>query len=199
MSIASVHPQYSSIYLDWQLMRHTHGGERMVKDAGFTYLPATPGQRRDGLEKGQKGRDSYDAYKLRAVFPGYVTEAVKSLIGIMHHNPPTIELPVAMEPLREKGTVSGESLELLLRRINEQQLIAGRVGLLADLQKGAQLPYIATYDAETVINWDNGQVDDPTLQSLNMVVLDESEFVRVNYFEWQLLNQAWCVLMLGNP
>jgi hypothetical protein len=198
MSIASVHPQYSLVFLDWQLMRHVHDGERAVKDAAFTYLPATPGQKRDGLEKGNKGRAAYDAYKLRAVFPGFVTEAVKSLIGIMHHNPPTIELPAVMEPLREKGTVFGESLELLLRRINEQQLIAGRIGLLADLQKGAQLPCIATYEAETVINWDNGQVDDPTLQSLNLVVLDESEFVRVNYFEWQK-EIKHRVLMLGDP
>lgn len=182
--------------LDWQLMRHVHAGERAVKDAELTYLPATPGHRLDGMAVGAEGRASYDAYKTRAIFPGYVTEAVKSLIGIMHHNPPTIELPVVMEPLRDKGTVNGESLELLLRRINEQQLIAGRVGILADLQDGSPLPYIATYEAETIINWDNGQIDDPTLQSLNLVVLDESEYERVNVFEW-VQKTKHRVLILG--
>lgn len=196
-------------------MRHAYAGERAIKNAvisspdsttastaapGTLYLPATPGQVLNGLGVNQQGRSSYDAYKARAVFPNYVSEGVRGMIGVMHNKPPVIELPSALAPLRETASVHGEGLELLLRRINEAQLVSGRIGLLLDLPDSGNpiLPYIATYDAETIINWDTGYVDEPTLQALNMLVLDESGYERVDYFEWKLV-QRYRVLMLGDP
>lgn len=217
MAISDFHPEYSAMLPDWQLMRDSYAGERNIKFGasllptpnlvevgigvpGTAYLPPTPGQVLDGMQIGQQGRVSYEIYKARAVFPDFVTEAVKAMIGSMHSNPPIIELPPALEPLMDIASVHGEGLELLLRRINEAQLVAGRIGLLLDLPTtgNPSLPYIATYDTETVINWDSGEVDAPTLQSLNMVVLNESHYKRVDYFEWRL-KIAYRVLMLGDP
>lgn len=201
MSIDSKHPLYTEFYPDWELMSDAYRGERTIKDAGVKYLPPTPGQVIDGMEKEQPGWKNYQAYKARARFPDFVSQAVEALIGIMHHKPPTIELPDKLEDLREKATVKGESLEMLLRRINEAQLVTGRLGLLADVKNDAAvgvLPYIALYRTQDIINWDDGKREEIVLQNLNLVVLNESEYERQTGFEWNF-ETKYRVLVLGDP
>lgn len=186
MALDSKHPQYVAAIDQWQKLRDGYAGERVVKDRGFVYLPATPGQTLDGINRGERGRQNYEAYKTRAVYPPFIAEAVKAMVGVMHHKPPVIELPTALELLRENATADGESLEMLLRRINEAQLVTGRIGLLLDLPAtpSAEVVFqVATYEAEKVINWD-----------VNLVVLDESDVERNADFEWQAV-QKFRVLM----
>jgi len=202
MALNSVHPLYAKHHEDWCLMRDVYRRERAVKEKRRTYLPATSGMIADGVDvKGRPGYEAYQAYLTRAVFHDFVAEAVEAMIGMMHHKPPAIELPAALEPLRELATLNGESLAQLLRRINEAQLVTGRIGLLLDLPAEASLaprPYIATYKAEDILNWDDGRRDELTLQTLNLVVLNESEFERQREFEWEL-KEKYRVLMLGRP
>jgi hypothetical protein len=87
----------------------------------------------------------------------------------------------------------------LLRRINEEQLITGRIGLLADIptRTSDPLPYIATYSTERLINWDDGTVEGLIPQILNFVVLDETEYERNKLnFGWTL-EEKYRVLALG--
>lgn len=196
--IETVHPLYVRHIPDWELMDDAFRGERRVKDRGYKYLPATPGQEIDGLQTGQKGVKNYRAYKIRARFPDFVSSAVEALLGVMHSKPATIELPDKMADLMEKATIKGESLHMLLRRINEHQLISGRLGLLADIEDGAQvgtLPYIAVYKAKDVINWDDTQKNITVRNRLNLVVLNESRHERIN-LEWQF-KRRYRALMLG--
>lgn len=206
MALNSKHPDYDACAADWLQMRDTYAGQRAVKAAGRTYLPATSSQLIDwhkqipGFTVG-KGEAAYLSYVDRSVFPEYVSEAVRALVGTMHHKPPVITLPAALEPLREAATLSGESLESLLRRINEAQFVTGRIGLMLDLPAsktiGAVLPYVATYTAESVINWDAGASDEPSLNTLNLVVLDESGQRRGVDFEWEEA-KVYRVLLLGS-
>lgn len=203
MSIQSRHPQYAEFLEDWDVMMDTFRGERVVKAAGTKYLSATSGMIADGFPNVDSiGGKAYTAYKMRAIFHSFVDEAVKTLVGIMHHKKATIELPTAMEPMRENATVKGESLEMLLRRINEQQLVTGRYGLLLDLPSTPTieqvLPYIATYQAKTIINWDDGRREDPVVQTLNLVILDESEDERQRDLSWERI-EKFRVLVLGDP
>lgn len=201
MALDSKHPKYAEMIAAWIKMRHCYSGEDAVKMAGQIYLAPTPGQNLDGMELGGYGRANYDAYKMRAVYPAYVGEAVKAMIGVMHHKPPVIEVPNVMKPLLERATLQGESAPLLLRRINEQQLITGRIGLMLDLASNdgaAALPYIATYDAEHILNWDDGSRDALPLQTLNLVVLNETESEMSADFEWQTV-EKFRVLVLGDP
>lgn len=187
MGLDSTHPLYADRKEDWVTMRDLYRGERAVKAKGTTYLPATKGMQLDGMGAGKIGQEVYDAYRLRAVFPDYVKDAVEAYIGLLHQKPPTIELPEALEPLRERATLYGEPLELLLRRINEEQLVTGRCGLLLDLPLNPDpsdpMPYIALYITEAIRNWDDGEVNEGLAQ-LNLVVLDESSFKRGADFEW---------------
>ena len=201
MALSSKHPSYIKTLQDWNLMSDVHAGERKIKEAGEQYLPVTSGQRADGMNTGQPGKAAYDAYVSRAVFPNSVKDAVEAMLGVMHHKPPVIELPKTMEPMLENVTLFGESLELLLQRINEQQLITGRLGLLLDVIDNAPvgtLPYIATYQAGTILNWDDGSIGSPVLQKLNLVILDESENVRIANFEWEF-QRKYRALILGDP
>lgn len=196
--ISTLHPLYAKYIPDWELMDDAFHGERRVKDKSYKYLPATPGQLIDGLQGNQKGRKNYMAYRMRARFPEFVSDAVEALLGVMHHKPATIELPEKMSELVDKATIKGESLQMLLRRINEHQLITGRLGLLADIEDGAQvgtLPYIALYKAKDIINWDDTQKDVQQRNRLNLVVLDESRHERID-LNWQF-KRRYRALVLG--
>lgn len=200
MALDSKHPDYSKLFTIWKKLRDCYEGEQAIKLAGELYLPATPGQNIDGMEPNGRGYKNYQAYKMRARFPNYVKRAVEQMVGAMNSQAAVIELPAALEPLREAATTRGESLDLLLRRINAEQLTVGRIGLMCDLPAGQTLqglPSIATYDAETIINWDDGRRDMPVIQSLNLVVLNETENERQADFEW-LEVIKYRVLVLGD-
>jgi hypothetical protein len=191
MALESLHPLYVDRASDWEEMRDLYKGERHVKSKGEKYLPATKSMKLDGMGNAANGRPNlgqevYNAYRIRAVLPDYVKDAVEAFIGMLHHKPPTIELPEQLEPLREAATMFGEPLEVLLRRINEEQLVTGRLGLLADLPTNPDptnpMPYIAMYVAEAGRNWDDGSIDNGEAD-LNLVVLDESSYRR-DGFDW---------------
>lgn len=202
MAANSKHPAYIAALPDWIVMQHTNAGERTIKSNRETYLSTTSGQRADGMASGQEGRAAYDAYLARAHYPSVVNDAVEAMIGVMHHKPPKIDLPAALEPMRESATVHSENLEMLLRRINEGQLVDGRVGLLLDLPGvaviGSVKPYIAMYKAQDILNWDDGRREVLVAQNLNMVALNESEFERKNDFEWEFEGKTR-MLILGDP
>lgn len=195
-NLAEKHPQYGYQSENWILMRDAYRGQRQVKSKRTLYLPATSGQIADGMDnQNQSGFKAYNAYLKRSRFPNFVREAVQTAIGMMHSQPPKIELPSELEGITSS---KGEILSQLLRRINEEQLITGRVGLLADLPtSGGNLPYIATYAAERLINWDDGTVEGLVPQVLNLVVLDESEAERNTLsFGWEV-QEKYRVLVLG--
>ncbi|HWV45500.1 MAG TPA: DUF4055 domain-containing protein [Nitrospira sp.] len=200
-AIDSRHPRYSEWMLVWQKLRDFYEGEERVKDQGELYLHPTEGMILDGMkgqgEAKQLGLKRYEAYKARAVVPEYVETAVELLLGLLHQKPATIKLPPEMEPLRTICSANRESLDQFQRRINVEQLITGRFGIMCDIAKDAtptDLPYMALYSTERIINWDdNDEMAGPN--ALNLVVLDESKLVRVD-FEWKFMN-AKRVLQLG--
>lgn len=201
MAISSKHPLFSKYLEDWVLCADCYAGERAVKDKGMSYLPATSGMLADGARTvNSEGWNAYQAYKTRAVFHEFFAEAVETFMGMMWNKPPVIELPKALEPMRDKATVQGESLEQLLRRINEQQLVRGRLGLLADFPEKPTTeqitPYLALYEAEAIINWDDGIREEIGYDRLNLVVLDETNEERNEDFGWQRV-EKYRVLTLG--
>ena len=203
MALDSKHPLYIERLPDWQQMEHTHAGERVVKAQGFLYLKPTSGMVQDGVMVGHttKGWSNYEAYRQRARCPDLVRETVEALIGVMWRKPPVIEVPAVLAPMIEEATPENESLQQLLRRLNEHQLWMGRCGLFGDvIDRGARAgqPYIALYEAQDTINWDAGRRDGIEVQNLNLVVIDESGPERVRGFEWENVSK-WRVLMLMTP
>lgn len=201
MSLQEVHPQYADFIQRWVLCRDAHHGQEVVKGKREAYLPPTRGMDLDGMGSDQPGRIRYDAFLSRALFPEVFADTINVLVGIMNRKPPSIELPDVMEDMRDKATILGESLEDVIRKINEQQLITARVGLhldvpMQEVQIPNALPMLSLFNAEAVINWDDGEALDPTRQMLNLVVLDASESVR-NGFSWDYI-EKYRVLQLGS-
>ncbi len=201
MAINSKHPLYNYFLDDWELCRDSYKGERAIKEKGVKYLPATSGQQADGMQNAEAiGMKAYTAYKTRAVYHEYPREAVEKAIGVMWQKPPVIKLPKVLEPLLDKATTKNESLFQLLRRMNEEQLMTGRLGLLLDLPNTPTLantvPYIAMYYAENIINWDAGTREEVATEVLNLVVLDETAYERNKDFDWELVYK-YRTLVLG--
>lgn len=170
-AVDTKHPEYVARAGQWRLMRDTAGGEADVKAAGEEYLPQPSGftAQEDG------GRALYAAYQKRAQFPEIVQPTIHGMVGVIHRTEAQIEMPAAMEPLWEKATKDGLPLEALHRRITAELLTTGRYSLLADAaSEGSDLPWLAGYSAEALINW----ADDRSL-----FVLDESGLKREG-FRW---------------
>lgn len=187
------HPDLDDVIEDYQLVRDCYRGARRIKEKDVTYLPPTSGMVEDGLfaydSEGMQvfntrsiGFARYKAYLQRAVFPEFVQEAAETLVGIMHREPAVFKLPRAMEPMLKSATRKGESLNALLRRINLEQLLTGRIGLLVDAppaNSSRTTPHLVTYAAERIVNWDDETLEaDFGVSRLQMVVLDESKRTR---------------------
>lgn len=107
------------------------------------------------------------------------------MIGVIHRTVAQIAMPKAMEGLWENATADGMTLESFHRRITGELLLMGRYALLADASsEGSDLPWLAGYTTEALINW-SPERD---------FVLDESGLKR-DGFQWSQ-RQAYRVLRL---
>lgn len=198
----SIHnPYYLSREVEWKIMRDAYGGERYIKESNQIYLPATASMLDNGMGVGQDGWAAYQSYRGRSVYHELVKPSLMAMLGVMHRKPPTIKLPKKMEPMLEKATFNGESLHWLLQKINEQQMLVGRIGLFLDVRKEKgpnELPYIVTYNAEQIINWDSSKVgDDEGYRTLEFVVLDESDMERKDNLAWTRIARYRVLAMAG--
>lgn len=197
------HPEFLAVEDLYQTMSDCYDGERTIKTRGQRYLPATQGQLLDGARSGNSatvGSKSYEAYKMRAVFHNFVRDAVDTYLGMLHQEPCSILVPDSMKPMIESLGVSGESAQMVLRDINMNQLLYGRCGLLLDVASGLTvdkaLPYVAVYSARSIVNWDDGTIEQGK-QRIELLTLDETSDARVGMFEWER-KPRWRVLMAKN-
>lgn len=164
------------------MMRASARGEKAVKEAGEDYLPMPSGFR----VQADGGRAMYAAYQKRAQFSEIVAPTIRGMIGVIHRTEAQISMPKAMEGLWEKATADGLPLEALHRRITGELLLMGRYSLLADAaSEGSDLPWLAGYTTEALINWSPAR---------DFFVLDESGLQR-DGFLWNQ-KQAYRVLRL---
>lgn len=167
--IKSVHPEYAKNLPVWQRMRDSSDGEAAVKERGEDYLPMKSGIK--AMTDARRKVEAYERYKFRAEFPDIVGPTIRGSAGLVHKSPAVIELPSALEGLRERATMDGLTLEQLHTRITTELLLVGRYGLLPGISDSGEI-YLARYRAEAIRNWDetDGEPD--------YVVLDESGYVR---------------------
>jgi hypothetical protein len=212
-NISDPHPDFNARRSDWVVMFDGNEGQRHIKSKTTQYLPATSGMRALSTTPSKldgEGLALYTAYLTRAFFPDLVKETVRALTGILDREPANIELPEALEDMRELATPKGESLNDLLVQIHINQLLYGRLGLLLDVDPNRDLPLIVRYPAPQILNWDDltvtgdiRQQDDSkrseAIRRLLLTVLDESRFERDtgNKFTWNLVPR-FRVLNLGD-
>jgi hypothetical protein len=157
------HPRYTAFASSWRTMRRCYDGEDDVKAAGEEYLPMKSGTRK--IKDLKVRQQAYDDYQFRAEFPELVAPTVRGALGTILDTAAVIELPQGLEPLRERATIDGLTLDQLHRRVATELLITGRYGLIPGIRNGA--PYLAGYRAEAITNWEDVDGD------LDFLILDE--------------------------
>lgn len=173
MAVSTKHPDYTRAREDeWKLCRHAYQGEGEIKRWGEIYLPRPSGYSTEGGYS-DAGDKAYNAYKSRAQFPEMFATSVGAMTGIIHDEVISVELPSALEYLREDADGQGTPLDEFHREITREILLTGRYGILTDAPETGGDPFLVGYEARRLINWDQG-----------FYVIDESGDERTG-FAWQ--------------
>ena len=172
-------PEYTAAKYRWRLVRDVCKGSETVKAAGDYYLP-----RPNASDKSQDNKDRYDAYKKRAVFYNATGRTKHSLVGAVFRTWPTLTVPGALGYVTKDIDGQGVSVYQQSQSVIGHLLEVGRHGLLvdyaavepgtvskADEQAGRARANVASYPAESIINWKTRQVGGQHL--LSLVVLRE--------------------------
>ena len=147
MPVDTTHSKYDELAPFWERMRDAVKGEDQIKKRSTRYLPIPP-----GLGKGSESPE-YKNYKARARYPETVSPAIEGMVGLMGRKLNEPELPDALKYLENEATPDGLTLSDLINRLRHEVCTVGRYVLFVDLPEDGGDPYIATYAAESVINW----------------------------------------------
>ena len=180
VAVDTKHPDYLDREDEWQMMRHFERGPKAVREAREKYLPMPSGFKISPTA----GREEYDAYVSRADVPDVLGPTLRGMVGLIHRTPFEIEgleegSPLA--PLLESATRDGLTLDAFSQRVTGELLLMGRYAILPDLppaeEGGAEVPWLAGYAAETIVNWSENR---------DLYVLDESDRRRsdTDEFSW---------------
>lgn len=200
MSITTTHPQYSDALERWQKNRDFCKGEMAVKDKGRVYLPDDNQKFVNGVPEDASvtGPDA-DPYKYQRQYYNYLRRATllaiaqhtrNGLVGMVFNEPPIHDLPDSLGFILENADGSGQALEQLGKFTVSEVIEVGRVGLLVDMPpakegaskadeiEGNLRPRILTYNAESIVDWDEETIG--SLTFLSFVKLRECYYDRTD-------------------
>lgn len=166
---AFTHPEVLYWYNEWKLIRDCIEGEKAVKGETVRYLPKF-----EGMEGGD-----YDAYLSGATFYNFTGRTVKAMIGSIFRRRPVVQgLPESLKIDLTRITRVANSFNVFTKFTAREILSMGRFGVLVDYPAGTgtQLkPYIASYTAENILDWNTALDPDSGKYVLTRVVLREFE------------------------
>ncbi|MEI2416206.1 DUF4055 domain-containing protein [Orrella sp. JC864] len=171
MPVTTPHPDYIRADPDWTLMDDALEGERAVK-ARNSNLPKPSGMA-EAEKLDSNNSYLYAAYTERAVYPHWVKDGLRTMVGLVSRLQPEIELPERMADMELNATADGFGLRQLFLRVVAATLAYGRKVLLTDVDAAGR-PYIALYGARDAINWKTAGLDVDGRQDLVLAVLKES-------------------------
>lgn len=199
----SRHSEFSAVYPTWQLMRDCLAGEAKIKTGSEKYLPRPSGQviiSGDDPTANHLRHQAYTAYLTRACFPDLLAPTVRGINGVLHRKPARIELPTALEYLKDRATPDLLSLGALSRRVAADLLALGRHILLVDAPRAPSStarPYLVSYRPECLINWREEVIEDRRLLTLAVLETEAERPDPDDPFRTKCVKQ-WRVLRLDN-
>ncbi len=170
MAVTDQHPQYIAAKPAWQIMQDAVAGEEVIKFSSTAYLPKSAGMI-EAEKQGDRTGEIYKAYLARAQYPLWVQDALRSMIGLVSKLTPEIQIPHQnLKELENNATNDGFGLKQFFIRVVIELLEYGRCGILVDVD-GNGKPYFAMYNALSIINWKENNVEGR--RDLNLIVLEE--------------------------
>jgi len=161
MPVNSPHPDYTNHAKKWQRIRDVLCGTEEVKNRGVAYLPKPNGH--DDTD--------YTGYKMRAEFYPATQRTVDGLAGAVFRKEPRIDVPEQFNDMIAAITAKGTDLTTFAKMVVRETISMGRYGALIDVRDGDNEPFVAGYDAESILNWRVGFVGRKPVTTL--VVLRE--------------------------
>ena len=195
MSVDTKNSEYNKYYETWERCEHASQGQDKIHEYGVTFLPRLSGQT----------DAEYHSYKQRALYFNATARTIDGLTGMLFMKPPAIVAPSAMEDMILDVTMNGLSLHQFAEMVAEEVITIGRCGVLVDYppitsaitlaqaQAQGSRPYATMYDAESIINWKTGRINN--VEHLTLVVLEEEYEIEGDEFESKCEPQ-WRVLDL---
>jgi len=199
------HRKFDEYHDKWRRQRDVVGGEDRVKHPSVSkrYLPPLAGQPTGSERYPQPSEtrvSTYESYRDRAVFMNATGRTRDGLVGAIMRKEPDVTWPAAQE---EALTYAGASLDSFHEVIDEtldEVVGIGRFGHLVDLPRDADEnaePYIATYVAESIVNWEHDLIDGR--RRLTMVALREKSGNVVEVDGHAREMERYRILWLGAP
>jgi hypothetical protein len=197
MAVDFKHKEYLENYEQWERCEDASECQDEIHKEGIKYLPRLSGQ----------NDAEYYAYKQRALYYNATARTIDGLTGMLFLKPEVITAPAAMDNIIADVTMSGLSLHQFAEMVAEEVITIGRCGVLVDYppivnavtlaqaQAQGARPYATMYDAESIINWKTGRINN--VEHLTLVVLEEEHEIAVDEFESKCEPQ-WRVLDLAN-
>jgi len=163
----------------WDIVDDATSGEWAVKAKGDFYLP-----RPNPTDRSAQNIARFDQYLFRAVYVNAAGRTVSGLVGVAFSQWPEIEMPAALDFLKDDASGSGTTLIQQAQIAVAGNLKRGRGGLLVDfpvadrnVSKADQATQrvhatITNYEAKSIINWRPVKRGGRTM--LGLVVLAET-------------------------
>lgn len=180
------HREYDEYLPQWNRCADVVAGQRAIHAGREKYLPKLK----------EEDESEYKARLARSDFFNATFRTISGLVGMAFRKDPVAELPSAIEPFAVNIDLAGTSLQGLAKRLCEEVLEAGRIGILVDHpklvenisaisakvaeQRGLR-PTLKLYTAKSITNWRFDVVGNATV--LVMVTLKESVEVRDGEFK----------------
>lgn len=206
-NVKFIHPEYATKVDNWRKTRLACSASG-IKDAGVAYLPMAL----------DKDAEKYKAYKQRALYLGVTGRTRSALVGAAFRVEPSFvdDLPSQLDFIIDDFDGGGMSVDQVSKRMVSECHTTGRHGLLVDfpaVPAGASRedeerlgvkPFAVSYNAESIINWEESRINGKT--QLSMVVLREvtqeakqgDEFEKeqvIKYRSLQLIDGLYVVRM----
>jgi len=181
-------PDLVSVFPAYDMIAHCVAGGDVVKEQRTTYLPMP-----DPTNNEADNLARYDSYLLRAIFYNVTQRTALGLLGQIFMRPPVVEMPTALDAVKNDSNGNGIGIEQLSKDACLQNIAFGRLGVFvdyppvttpatkADLESGNIRPTIAIYGPKDIINWRYKVVGSKSVPAL--IVLREEYTLQDDGFE----------------
>jgi len=182
MPVSTQNPSYELYKPIWTKTREAIKGAVAVKKKAEEYLPVPHNESHSKSKGAQTVR--YKQYLTRAVYTNFIARTKNAFVGAVFRKSPILELPKALEYLRDDATGDGLSFEQLAKDELSNLLETGRAGFLVDYPSADEnlsaeqvalldlKASIIPYTAEQIINWRADNVNGRKV--LSLIVLAET-------------------------
>lgn len=200
----------------WQKMRDCFDGEETIKTQSLkqntTNMDGTDILKpiktfnqyirpKDSMRRlGALGYQRFCDYIYRAKYFPFPQELQTQSMGLIENQPPVFELPDNMIGLIGDCNANNESMKKVLSKINTEQLITSRVGLLLNPSPEDGKPFnIAIFSAESIVDWKSELDSDSEIRMVWVKIkTDESYKNKSVYLILKLIENTYCQFKTTN-